>query len=274
MSMEKYVSYATQSFTFPNICLKIRDVLDDHRSDMDDVAKLIAVDPSLTVKILRLANSALFRFPSQIDSIAKAVSVIGGEALYNLVVAETANTAFKHFNSAHIRLDKHWYKSVYNGLLAKTLAKQSNLRGSERFFVMGILCHFSELVVAKEDPELYLAYLEDKSGDLPWEKQEKHFGFTFAACSGEIMEQWRLPLPLFFPVKYVHNTRKHAEEADIGLLACSMRVTIREIMKPEYGDIELFTPEMANTLLVEGETLDNAIAWSNAEAEKVSALIL
>ena len=88
------------------------------------------------------------------------------------------------------------------------------------------------------------------------------------------MEQWRLPLPLFFPVKYVHNTRKHAEEADIGLLACSMRVTIREIMKPEYGDIELFTPEMANTLLVEGETMDNAIAWTNAEAEKVSALIL
>ena len=60
--MEKYVEYATQSFTLPNICLRLRDVLDDNRSDMDDIARLIGIDPSLTAKILKMANSALFRF--------------------------------------------------------------------------------------------------------------------------------------------------------------------------------------------------------------------
>ena len=96
--MNQFIEYATQSFTLPDICLRLRNVLDDPRSDMDDIAALISIDPSLTAKLLRLANSALFRFPSQIESITKAVSVIGGEALYNLVLAETANIAFKHFD--------------------------------------------------------------------------------------------------------------------------------------------------------------------------------
>lgn len=274
MSMEKYVKFATQSFTFPSVCVKIREVLDDARSDMDDIGQLIAVDPSLTAKILRLANSALFRFPSQIDSISKAVSVIGGEALYNLVVAETANSAFKHFASEHISQGKHWHLSVYNGMLAKYLAKQYNLRADERFFVMGILSHFSELVVAKKAPDDYLRYITDKTDALPWEKQKAYFGFTFAACSGEIMEHWQLPMSLFYPVKNVHNLNKQAEDADIGLLACSMRVTIRENMKADYGDIEMITPEIADKLVVQGETLGNAIAFADLETDKVSALIL
>ena len=252
--MEKYVKFASQSFTFPTVCVKIREVLDDARSDMHDVGQLIAIDPSLTAKILRLANSALFRFPSQIDSITKAVNVIGGEALYNLVIAETANSAFSHFSSEHINLANHWQVSVYNGMLAKYLARHTGLRGDERFFAMGILAHFGELVVAKKDPERYLKYRADDSALLPWEKQQTHFGFTFAACSGEIMERWQLPRPLYYPVKNVHISNKQAEDVDIGLLAASMRVTIRQNLHADYGEIELVTPEITNKLVVQGET--------------------
>ena len=272
--MEKYVKFASQSFTFPTVCVKIREVLDDARSDMHDVGQLIAIDPSLTAKILRLANSSLFRFPSQIDSITKAVNVIGGEALYNLVIAETANSAFSHFNSEHINLANHWQVSVYNGMLAKYLARHTGLRGDERVFAMGILAHFGELVVAKKDPGRYLKYRADDSAVLPWEKQQNHFGFTFAACSGEIMERWQLPMPLYYPVKNVHISNKQAEDVDIGLLAASMRVTIRQNLHADYGEIELVTPEIANKLVVQGETLGNAIAFADQETFKVSALIL
>lgn len=77
MEKQKLLNFATRSFSLPDICLRIREVLDDNRSDAQDIGRLIALDPSLTAKILKLANSALFRFPSQVDSIGKAVSVIG-----------------------------------------------------------------------------------------------------------------------------------------------------------------------------------------------------
>ena len=98
MSLDKYVSFATKSFTLPDICIRIRSVLDNPRSSASDLGDLISLDSSLTAKVLRLANSSLFRFPSQVESVSKAINIIGGEALYNLVVAETANTAFKYFD--------------------------------------------------------------------------------------------------------------------------------------------------------------------------------
>ncbi|MEC9169525.1 MAG: HDOD domain-containing protein, partial [Pseudomonadota bacterium] len=190
MSLDKYVSYAAKSFTLPDICVRLRSTLDDPRSSAEDIGELISADPSLTAKVLRLANSSLFRFPSQVESVAKAISVIGGEALYNLVIAETASTAFKRFDTKLINLDKHWYASVYCGMVAKSLAMRLNVRGAERFFVMGILQNLSELVVAKKETKRYQSYLNAETNGLPHVNQLEHFGFTFAQCSGIILENW------------------------------------------------------------------------------------
>ncbi|MBD3586530.1 HDOD domain-containing protein [Salinimonas sp. HHU 13199] len=273
MTLEKLVAYAANSFTLPDVCLRLREVLDDHRSDADDIARLISVDPSLTAKILKLANSALFRFPSQIDSISRAVNVVGGEALYNLSVAETANAAFKTFDSHLIDQEKHWNESVYCGMAAKYLARHVGLRGSERFFVTGILHNLSELVMAKYDADGYQQYLSEDSKLLPWEKQQLVFGFDFAHLSGLILERWQLPLPLFYPVRNLHNVQKQANEVDIALLACAQRVTIREKRQDGQENIDLFTPAIANSLDIEGEALGNAVIYANQETSKIASLI-
>lgn len=273
MTLEKLVAYAANSFTLPDVCLRLREVLDDHRSDADDIARLISVDPSLTAKILKLANSALFRFPSQIDSITRAVNVVGGEALYNLAVAETAHAAFKSFDSKLIDQEKHWNESVYCGMAAKYLARHVNLRGSERFFVIGILHNLSELVVANYDPEGYEQYVKDDSHLLPWEKQLVIFGFDFAHLSGLILERWQLPMPLYYPVRNLQNVQKQANEVEIALLACAQRVTIREKSQEGLNKIELFTPAIANSLKVEGDALGGAVSYANQETHKVASLI-
>ena len=272
MSMEKFVSYAANSFTLPDVCLRIQEVLDDPRSDASDIATFISVDPSLTAKVLKLANSALFRFPSQIDSIAKAVNVIGGEALYNLVVAETATSAFRQFNSSLIDSDKHWNMSVYRGLVARYLAKQAGIRGNERFFVVGILQDLSEPVVASHDPHAYAAYVSDDDDLMPEDKQLKHFGFTFAACTGTILERWQLPMPLYYPVKHLHDAGKLATDVDIAVLECARRITLKE-QKVTHLEVDIFPVQVAKTLKVEGETLGSAVEFASKEATRLSALI-
>lgn len=272
MSMDKFVNYAAKSFTLPDVCLRIRDVLDDPRSNADDIATFISVDPSLTAKVLKLANSSLFRFPSQIDSISKAVNIIGGEALYNLVMAETATSAFRKFDSSLIDSDRHWNTSVYRGLIARYLAKQAGIRGNERFFVVGILLDLSEPVIACHDPKAYSAYLADEDALMPEEKQRKHFGFTFAACTGTILERWRLPLPLFYPVKHLHESGKLATDVDIAILECARRVTLKE-QKVTTLEIDVFPEQVAKTIKIEGETLGSAVEFAGREAARLSALI-
>lgn len=273
MSKDNYVAYAAKSFTLPDICVRLRAVLDDPRSDASEIGKLISLDPSLTAKVLKLANSSLFRFPSQITSITKAISVVGGEALYNLVVAETANTAFSHFDSALINIDKHWYASVYTGMVAKYLAKTLNIRGSERFFVMGILQNLSELVVAKVSPERYTEYRNADYAGLPYDQQNAFFGFTFSQCSGTILDRWNIPLALHYPITYLSDVKKQTGKSDIAILAMAMRIAIAQEDEKHENEIELFPSELANTLNIDFDTIDNAVEYANRETSKVSMLI-
>lgn len=272
--MNHYIEYASNSFTLPDICLRLKTVLEDPRASMDDIANLISVDPSLSAKLLRLANSALFRFASEINSISKAVSVIGGEALYNLVLAETANSAFKHFNSDLIQLDAYWHESIFTGIAAKFLAKELRVRGSDRFFVMGILQNLSEIVIAKANPDAYLEYINSTLKGSPWEKQTATFGFTFSACSGALMEHWQLPMNLSFPVKNSHNKLKLTSDLDATLLTCAARLAVVHFHGDQYNDMDIITPEMSSLLPLEYDVLQSAALIAQKETNKVVVSIL
>jgi len=180
MSIAPLIKYANKSFTLPDTCLRLRKLLDDPRAGVKEMAQVMSVDPSLSAKVLRLANSALFRFPSQITSVPKALSIIGGEAAYNISMAETANLAFRSFSSSLLGFDSFWEKSVLTGLIARCIAQQMQQRGSERFFVMGILMQLSELVCATKLEEKYKKYLTKGAETLPLEAQKNIFGFTFS----------------------------------------------------------------------------------------------
>ncbi len=218
--MTPLIKHANKSFTLPDTCIKLRQVLDDPRASNDDIARVMSLDPSLSAKVLKLANSALFRFSSEVTNIPKALSVIGGEAAYNISIAETANLAFKSLNSKYIDFEQFWHKAVKSGLIARSIAQQLQLRGSERFFVMGILMHLSELVCVTKLEAKYQKYVLEDSELLSMERQRKVFGFTFSYCSGLILENWRLPESLYQPLinlSLYPNQQLNREESIIYL---------------------------------------------------------
>ncbi|MDC1346939.1 HDOD domain-containing protein [Glaciecola sp.] len=204
MPFTEYAQFANHTATLPDIALRLREILDDPATDAQAIGHLIGIDPALSAKVLRLANSALFRFPAQIDNIARAVNVVGGEAIYMLVMAETAKKLQSQFTTDLVNPRTHWYKSILTGVLAQRLAKP-HIRGSERFFVLGLLYHLGEMVTALRDPEKYSQYINDTRALSPWRKQLHAFGFDFALLSGAIYQQWQLPIQLYAPLMDTHD---------------------------------------------------------------------
>lgn len=246
MQAADYANYASKSFALPDICVRLRELLDDGCSDANDIAQVVSMDPSVSSKLLRLANSSLFRFQSQIYSISKAINVIGGEALYNLVMAETASTAFRHFSQGQADSNKFWQQSFYCGLVAKHLAKIMRIRGSERFFLMGLLHDLGEIVVACKSPQLARQAQEFDYQVLPWQKQQEVFGFTYADVSAAILEQWHLPDPITYPIGQLHNEQRAMSSIEVGLLYTAARVAL------EMVEQHIYAPNMlANALVLE-----------------------
>lgn len=260
---------ASQSFALPDICVRIRTMLDDGKSDLEDIGRLIALDPSLSTKLLKLANSPLYRFEAQIDSLAKGINIIGGEAFYNLVMAETASSAFEHFSSDVIDLKRFWMQSIYAALVAKHLAKMVKIKGSERFFLLGLLHNLGELLVAVHDPELAIECCKYDKKTSPWKLQQQILGFDYANCSAKLMEFWHLPSQLFNPVMELHNENKALENIDVAVIYTAVRAAVAMTHDSLYSASQLISPSVLKYLNLEQEDLKDAIKFASMEADSV-----
>lgn len=260
---------ASQSFALPDICVRIRSMLDEHTTSLDDIGELISLDPSLSSKLLKLANSSLFRFESQIDTLPKAISVIGGEALYNLVMAETASSAFEHFSSDILDLERFWKQSVYAGLVAKHFAKIAKIRGSERFFVLGLLHNIGELLVAVQAPELAIKCNNYNDNISPWKLQQQILGFDYGKCSAELMKAWRLPSQLYLPIIDIHNESEALVNKEVAVLFCAVRASLFMATKDIYTINQLIPPLVLSSLGLESYDLNNAVKFAYMEADNI-----
>ena len=73
----------------PEIYFRVRGVVEDSNSTMGDLAEVLNLDPAISARLLRIVNSPIYGFPKQIDTISRAVSLLGTQATIDLVTATT-----------------------------------------------------------------------------------------------------------------------------------------------------------------------------------------
>ncbi|NJN36778.1 MAG: HDOD domain-containing protein [Nitrospiraceae bacterium] len=88
------VQSCTSVFTLPEIYSRVRDVVDDSNSTMEDLANAFKLDPALSVRLLRIANSPQYGAPKQIDTITHGINLIGIPAVKDLVAETTVGRTF------------------------------------------------------------------------------------------------------------------------------------------------------------------------------------
>ena len=273
MTAKKYASKVKESFALPEVCVSIRNMLDNPQTDADDIAALISLDPSLCSKLLKLANSALFRFPSQISSISKAINIIGGEALYILVMSETAANAYQHFANDVVDLKRFWKQSVLCGVMAQNLCKTLKVRGSERFFLMGLLGNFAELVIAQQSPKIAKACESEIKEVYPWQSQKKHLGFYYTDCTAEILKNWQLPTQLYEPLHLIHSAKAATENKEAAVLYLAYRTALRAAMPDEMNRRNPIEGRVMDAYDLLYEDLDGVTKQTELEAREMLHLL-
>ncbi|GAA0368213.1 hypothetical protein GCM10009092_35610 [Bowmanella denitrificans] len=269
MQATDYALAVTDSFALPDACTRIKELLEDPSSTASDIAEVVSLDPSLSSKLLKLANSALYNLSTEISTISRAVNVIGGKALYSLVMTETARSAFKHFENNAIDLERFWQQSVFAGLIAKQLAQETGQKDAERFFLLGLLHNFGELAVANRSPEL-ASQCQDVAADiLPWDWQQQQLGFTYAECSGQILMLWNLPSTLFTPIANQHNLDLSLQQTDVAIVYLAVRLALMTIFKDQYSYARLINADILRNLKLTEAELENAMLSARVEAYKI-----
>lgn len=215
MHARDLVQNNTQLLSLPEVCLRIQQLAEDPYANMNEFAQLVAQDPALTIRLLRLVNSACYGFPGRVDTISRAVNLVGIAELRNLTLAMAAMEVFGGLENERFDMLNFWRHSVYCALVGRFLARRARVLHAERLFIIGLLHDVGRLLVFNLMPE-QAARIEQRmlAGEDICTAERAELGFDHAEVGYELLSLWQLPKPLRIAVA-LHHLPEVAEEAQL-----------------------------------------------------------
>lgn len=273
MNAAECASQVGDIFALPDTCLKIKEIIDDEISDIDEIAELISYDPVLSSKLLKLANSALYNFPRQIESVQKAVQVLGDKQVYNLVVASGAADAFTGLQPNVIALDKFWEHSINTALIAKHLAFHLGVKKDEPIYLSGLLHNLGELVVVQVKPDIARICSQYKKGTRPWLKQQQLLGFSYIDCTVELLKHWHLPERIIQPLKQLNQPEFSPANKVSLILHLASCLALAEANADVFQLFDLVDKQILEVLGLSKEDLHDASSFAFLEGMSILSLL-
>lgn len=204
---ETIVEHETDLASFPDIFFRIKEVLEDDAASADRIAKVVSTDFSLSAKLLKLVNSPLYGFPQTIDSITRAVALVGGKELSTLALGISAINYFKDIPPELVDMRSFWRHSITCGIFARMLAGTQSGLSPERFFIGGLLHDVGRLILFKKLPYASTeAMLFARENCLPLvEAEQTVMEFCHTDISKPLLAAWKFPESLAVMINYHHD---------------------------------------------------------------------
>ena len=181
----------------PDVVAAVIALADDHRATAADFAEVIGRDPNLAARLLRIANSSYYSLRGRIDTIQRAVAVIGSLDVCNLAIGLSAVRAFRDIPVEVVSMEDFWTHSVYCSVLARRLARGASPGREGTLFLAGLLHDVGQLLIFLRRPEearKALRMVMDGPGDFTAEVAERSvLGFDHGDVGDELARHWHLP---------------------------------------------------------------------------------
>jgi len=183
----------------PLLYFKLKKSIDDPDKPLQDAALIIEKDASLTLKLLKIVNSAFYGFPSKITSITQAIGLIGTKELQSIVLSTIVIEKFSDFPDALMTMQEFWERSLRCALIAQGIDRYLNKRFSDSIFTCGILHNVGQLVLFRRLPELSrevnlsLAAQEHRLDNNEIQTEQNIIGFDHYQVGAALSRLWKLP---------------------------------------------------------------------------------
>ena len=197
--------------TLPAVVMQAMEVLQNPSSDAASVERVMARDPAISLKILRVANSPFFGFARKIDTIAEAVGVLGFVPLQGMILGLGA---FDSVRSGRLKLGDLWRHSVTTATAARLLAERLGRRPDEAF-TAGILHDIGKLIFAVQAGTDYqrVVNLERAAGASSLEAERALLEFTHPEVGEMVAQRWKLPPRYVAAIAHHHAPAGAGDEA-------------------------------------------------------------
>jgi putative nucleotidyltransferase with HDIG domain len=203
---------------FPKSVQRILELTRDVNSTPKDLVEVIDKDPVVTVKVLKVVNSAYYSLPKQITSVGHAVVYLGFNTIKNLALSIAAIGMLPKDNASGFDVQQYLLHSLATGGLAKKLATKVDDADPMDCFIAGLLHDFGKVVFAQFMPLEFKAALQKSHS----EKSSLHaalqevIGADHVVVGAMLVEKWRFAPALVETIRHQHLSNFK----DTDMIAC------------------------------------------------------
>ena len=221
--LELLVVEVDKLVSLPDIYYRLEETIVDPTSTMEVIANLLRSDPDLCARMLRMANSAFYSFPTRIETIERAVGTIGLRQIRELVLVTAVVKAFEGIPPGTVNMETFWEHSIAVGIMARELGQQAGLPNADGFYIPGLLHDIGRLVMYLKLPDLMRELLErhETEGQSLFLMEREMLNYSHADVGARLLELWNLPRSIWEPVGKHHDP---GQSHEYQLAACAIHL--------------------------------------------------
>jgi len=262
MQLKQLIDQPSKLPTIPKVGQQLIATFGDDDVAISDVAAQLALDPVLSARLLRLANSAFFHVSHTIGTVEAALQILGLVMARNLVIGTSVAAAFK--TTPGLDLRQFWRYNLYTACAARWLASRADV-DADVVFTLGVMHGIGQLHMQTVMPD-ELVDLNRQMSILDAGRAQREleiFGFHYGDVSAELARVWKFPQPLVDALRHVAQPLAPPNFSDLAawvhMGSWHARVHVLDLLEKE---------QLASYPAEVGRRLYLAPNWTPALAER------
>ncbi len=206
--------------TIPHTLQKVLSSLDEVSTSARTLEEIIRTDPILAAKVLRLANSPLYGASGEVNSIDRAVVLLGFEEVKNLVIGLSLTSSFSgDLGVEGLEARALWIHAIGVGTAAKMLGSRVDGVDPEELFTAGLIHDIGRFVMCLHFPEETKELIEIcKKRNCPLAKAELEYGLSHSEIGAYLATRWGLSEQIISIARYHHFPKSAGSDARLAYI--------------------------------------------------------
>ncbi|MFH2093188.1 MAG: HDOD domain-containing protein [Pseudomonadota bacterium] len=193
--------------TLPVVIDRIISVASDAKTTTEELAEVISYDQGMTNKLLKLSNSIYYAQKTQVETVKRAITVIGFDEIIGIALGMGILSSFTDKSGLTLDMKALWIHGIGVATISKELARRTNPGIANKIFIPALLHDMGKVI--------FSVYFKDeyrKVRQLAMEKkrplyfaENAVFKLDHAVLSALLMKRWNFPLSIMLPCRFHHN---------------------------------------------------------------------
>ncbi|MGE4560074.1 MAG: HDOD domain-containing protein [Desulfobulbus sp.] len=222
---EKLIEKFKKIRTLPHIVTRLVQLVNDEESTLQDFEEVIRLDPALVARLLTLVNSSYFGLTRKVDSISRAVALLGMKNLHNIAVTDAIQGMLRSSSGiTEFSPQRLWLHSAASGICCKMIAERIFTINGDDAYLCGILHDIGLIVELEAEQETFLRLIDQLVPDGPsiTEVERSLFDTDHEQIGYLLAKEWRIPDTIAEAIRYHHHNNGQIEpQSPTGILQMS-----------------------------------------------------